>query len=349
MGNSYSGLQPMTMPAGMGQQAMTLPTGIGQHPMSMPAASSYAAQPAMTAGPTYGAQPAWAAVSSRPGSVVPPATAYAAQAVASNAFPQTTAAMQPAFMVPTTMPSAALLAQPAAAYAAQPAWAAVASRAMQPPATLQPATMAVQPPTTLQSATAPAAPAYRGYAPPEDEGTKAVQALLEQSPEQVRAAQPQVPQQAPSLQPVFNGMAPMMTMMPQMPRDVIVDRPFPVFPQYPVPVMHPGMVTHTWNNFNQTEINDFPYHDPAYGMGWRHHYPDDVDDSWMGGGMYSKTPFQQLLDRREEETWQDLWEDAHMGVSEHGWRHRPVPFSRRVRDPEGLIPKQRDFYTELLL
>lgn len=296
----------MTMPAGMGQQAMTLPTGIGQHPMSMPAASSYAAQPAMTAGPTYGAQPAWAAVSSRPGSVVPPATAYAAQAVASNAFPQTTAAMQPAFM-------------------------------------------AVQPPTTLQSATAPAAPAYRGYAPPEDEGTKAVQALLEQSPEQVRAAQPQVPQQAPSLQPVFNGMAPMMTMMPQMPRDVIVDRPFPVFPQYPVPVMHPGMVTHTWNNFNQTEINDFPYHDPAYGMGWRHHYPDDVDDSWMGGGMYSKTPFQQLLDRREEETWQDLWEDAHMGVSEHGWRHRPVPFSRRVRDPEGLIPKQRDFYTELLL
>lgn len=143
---------------------------------------------------------------------------------------------------------------------------------------------------------------------------------------------------------------PGMSMASMQPRNVFVDRPFPVPNPVLVPMMMPPPVTHTWKNCYGREDSDFPYHDPAYGTGWRYHYPDDLDEHWMNEmSMYTKTPFQELLLRREEETWRDLWEDAHMGISEHGWRHRPLPFSRRVRDPERLIPKQRDFYTELLL
>merc|ERR1712146_29659 len=93
--------------------------------------------------------------------------------------------------------------------------------------------------------------------------------------------------------------------------------------------------------------HDFPYHDPAYGTGWRYHLPDDVDDHWLETPMNNMTPLQELYEKANSETWRDMWVDAHFGVSEHGWRHRPLPFSRRVTDPEKLIPKQRDFYTEL--
>jgi hypothetical protein len=108
------------------------------------------------------------------------------------------------------------------------------------------------------------------------------------------------------------------------------------------------MVTHTYK-YPGNEDYDFPYHDPAYGTGWRYHYPDDLDRDWRHNQMATKTPLQALLDHGEEEGWQDMWEEAHMAIHEHGWRHRPLPFSRRVRDPEKLIPKQKDFYTELLL
>merc|ERR1719271_1526680 len=106
-------------------------------------------------------------------------------------------------------------------------------------------------------------------------------------------------------------------MAPQPPRNVYVDRPFPVWGEVPVPVPMPSMVTHTWNNFAPREVHDFPYHDPAYGTGWRYHRPDDVDEHSNEMSMYTKTPLQELLLRREEETWRDVWDEAHLGVSEH--------------------------------
>lgn len=156
----------------------------------------------------------------------------------------------------------------------------------------------------------------------------------------------EMPIMGQSMGPGMGGMS----MASMQPRNVFVDRPFPVPNPVPVPVPVQPMVTHIWNNLHRREVADFPYHDPAYGTGWRDHYPDEVDEHWLNEmSMHTKTPLQELFLRKEEENWRDLWEAAQLGTSEHGWRHRPLPFSRRVRDPEKLIPKQADFYTELLL
>jgi len=131
------------------------------------------------------------------------------------------------------------------------------------------------------------------------------------------------------------------------PRNVFVDRPYPVYEQVPVPCLMPSQVTHKFVGAAPQQVHDFPYHDPAFGVAWRNHGPDDLDAQWSGMPMWKKTPLQEL---NHEKDWNDLWETARLGENEHsGWRHRRLPFSRRVRNPENLIPKQADFYTELLL
>jgi len=267
------------------------------------------------------------------------------QPMVTNTAPVAAPQMQMAYAASMPSSSPAVYAVPAAGI---PQTATAAYRSYSPPRAVTAPVVTSAPPIPVVAApvltTAVAAPVVA----PQASTAPAVAAVASSAPvvtTQVAAPVRSLVYEAPPVQPVFFPQQ----MLPQQPRDVFVDRPYPVFQMNPVPMFCPAMVNHTFKNFYQQEDHDFPYHDPAYGTGWRYHSPDDVDEHWNDMSMYTKTPLQELLLRREEETWRDVWDEAHLGVSEHGWRHRPLPFSRRVVDPEHLIPHQRDFYTELLL
>lgn len=154
-------------------------------------------------------------------------------------------------------------------------------------------------------------------------------------------------------EPVFHhsvSMAPLPSPPPQLPpRDVFVDRPVEVPVEMPFDMVIPTHVEHTFKSTVSVTDHDFPYHDATHGCGWRFHFPDNLDEQWTQTKVYKQTPFQELLHKRDEETWQDMWDNAYMGEShENGWYHRRPPFSRRVRDPEALLPENKDFFTELM-
>lgn len=179
--------------------------------------------------------------------------------------------------------------------------------------------------------------AYRSYMP------RATQV----GPPLTARLQTRVPMASPS----FNSrqFGPPMPRPVSPPRPALVDRPFPVAQDFPVAVPVPGSIEHMPPKMIvPREVYDFPYHDPAFGVGWRCNDSLPLDELWNQAPMYQETPLQELLHRREDGAWRDLWERAHMGESENlGWRYRPAPFSRRVRHPDKLIPSHADFYHSL--
>merc|ERR1719387_1445565 len=84
------------------------------------------------------------------------------------------------------------------------------------------------------------------------------------------------------------GAAPSMAAMP--PREIAVDRPFPVCEQIPMYMNMPAFETHSYRQVGTRQDFDFPYHDPAYGVGWRYHCPDNYDAHWNRMSMYKETP-----------------------------------------------------------
>lgn len=130
-------------------------------------------------------------------------------------------------------------------------------------------------------------------------------------------------------------------------------RPFPAYgiPVYspaPAPVYQPTPVTHTFKQFAPHYDHDFPYHDPAFGSGWRFHYPDNLDEALLNMGTYKPTPLEDMRHAAYESQMKEEWINAHVAESQYGVRHRHLPFSRRVRLPERLIPDPED-YSEIIL
>jgi len=130
-------------------------------------------------------------------------------------------------------------------------------------------------------------------------------------------------------------------------------RPYPAFPvpvyhPHPHPVFQPTPVTHTFKQYAPHYDHDFPYHDPAFGSGWRFHYPDNLDEAMLNMGTYKPTPLEEMRHAAYESQMKDEWINAHVAESQYGVRHRHLPFSRRVRLPERLIPDPED-YSEIIL
>merc|ERR1719401_2834200 len=122
---------------------------------------------------------------------------------------------------------------------------------------------------------------------------------------------------------------------PRVTRNVAITR------EVPVPAPYPDWsanVTHTFKEVQSVRRDhNFPFHDAAYGPGWRFHYPDNLDSDWLLQPTAREPPLKSLIHRRDEETWRDMWDMAHLSQAEHGgWRYRPLPFSRRVKDAERL-------------
>lgn len=115
-----------------------------------------------------------------------------------------------------------------------------------------------------------------------------------------------------------------------------------------MPQYYPTPVTHTFKKVAPHYDHDFPYQDPAFGAGWRFHYPDNLDEALINMGTYKPTPLQEMRHAAYEKQMKEEWLNAHVAESQYGVRHRAVPFSRRVRLPERLIPDPED-YSEIIL
>lgn len=124
--------------------------------------------------------------------------------------------------------------------------------------------------------------------------------------------------------------------------------PFPVYNQVPTPMPEPPKVNNVHKTVAPHYDHDFPYHDAAYGCGWRFHYPDNLDEALLHMPTYRPTPMEEMRHAAYEEQMKQEWVNAHVAESQYGVRHRHLPYSRRVRNPERLIPDPED-YSEIIL
>lgn len=56
--------------------------------------------------------------------------------------------------------------------------------------------------------------------------------------------------------------------------------------------------------------SDFPYHDPAFGCGWRYHYPDTIDEEVRNFAFLEDTPLDALLQRSLANLVDNGWEPS---------------------------------------
>lgn len=90
--------------------------------------------------------------------------------------------------------------------------------------------------------------------------------------------------------------------------------------------------------------HDFPYHDPAYGFGWRYHYTDSLDLQLSEQQFdHKRAPLEELAHEHFLRETENEWERAHgRHNGDQGHHHRPpgirrVPEPGREPEPEGLM------------
>jgi hypothetical protein len=94
----------------------------------------------------------------------------------------------------------------------------------------------------------------------------------------------------------------------------------------------PVEVTHT--KIRSRTDNQFAYHDPAYGCGFRFHYKDNLDDALLDLPVRHPTSLTQLAHQGFLQELQEEWGNAGLRETAVGLRRRWPPGSRRLRESE---------------
>jgi hypothetical protein len=90
----------------------------------------------------------------------------------------------------------------------------------------------------------------------------------------------------------------------------------------------------------------FPYHDVAYGCGWRYHFPDNLDEEVLKWPTHQHAPLMELRHSAFVSRTETEWHNAEFRESEHGVHHRWPPGARRIKEPpqHAAVFEQADFY-----
>jgi len=90
----------------------------------------------------------------------------------------------------------------------------------------------------------------------------------------------------------------------------------------------------------------FPYHDVAYGCGWRYHFPDNLDEEALKWPTDRHAPLMELRHSAFVSRTETEWHNAEFRESEHGVHHRWPPGARRIKEPpqHAAVFEQADFY-----
>jgi len=92
--------------------------------------------------------------------------------------------------------------------------------------------------------------------------------------------------------------------------------------------------------------SSFPYHDVAYGCGWRYHFPDNLDEEVLKWPSDPHAPLMELRHSAFVSRTETEWHNAEFRESEHGVHHRWPPGTRRIKEPsrQADLFQQADFY-----
>mmetsp|Transcript_653 Transcript_653/g.1337 ORF Transcript_653/g.1337 Transcript_653/m.1337 type:complete len:187 (-) Transcript_653:23-583(-) len=120
-----------------------------------------------------------------------------------------------------------------------------------------------------------------------------------------------------------------------------------------IQAMHPGnwvmpVQSRTTQYRSRTDF-EFPYHSPAYGCGFRYHYPDSLDDTLQLTKLRRPTGLDGLAHMRFVQALENEWGHASIRETAYGVSRRAPPGSRRLRESElmALQARERQEYEEM--
>mmetsp|Transcript_28704 Transcript_28704/g.52291 ORF Transcript_28704/g.52291 Transcript_28704/m.52291 type:complete len:171 (+) Transcript_28704:67-579(+) len=94
---------------------------------------------------------------------------------------------------------------------------------------------------------------------------------------------------------------------------------------------------------------DFPYHSPAFGCGFRYHYPDALDDSLQLVKLKRPSGLDGLAHLHFMQALENEWGHASIRETAYGVSHRAPPGSRKLRESElqALQARERQEFEDL--
>mmetsp|Transcript_27035 Transcript_27035/g.62475 ORF Transcript_27035/g.62475 Transcript_27035/m.62475 type:complete len:171 (+) Transcript_27035:58-570(+) len=94
---------------------------------------------------------------------------------------------------------------------------------------------------------------------------------------------------------------------------------------------------------------DFPYHSPAFGCGFRYHYPDSLDDSLQLVRLKRPSGLDGLAHLHFMQALENEWGHASIRETAYGVSQRAPPGSRRLRESElqALQARERQEFEDL--